>query len=112
MTTIQAVLDELDDETLHLVIAVQLEDAALVERQNNDGDLDSSQMSCASSRKSVAGREKRPGLQRPSPLLHLPNLHTLRASLAQISSHPTRRFMRRAATAIAQDVWDNSTAPP
>jgi hypothetical protein len=42
MTTIQAVLDELDDETLHLVIAVQLEDAALVERQNNDGDLEPS----------------------------------------------------------------------
>jgi hypothetical protein len=39
MSTIQAVLDELDDETLRLVIAAQLEDAASVERQNNDGDL-------------------------------------------------------------------------
>jgi hypothetical protein len=42
MTTIQAVLDELDEETLHLVIAAQLEDAASVERQNNDGDLEPS----------------------------------------------------------------------
>ena len=42
MSTTQAVLDELDDETLHLIIALQLEDAASVERQNNDGDLEPS----------------------------------------------------------------------
>lgn len=42
MSTTQAVLDELDDETLHLIIALQLEDAASVERENNDGDLEPS----------------------------------------------------------------------
>lgn len=38
----QAVLDELDNETLHLIIALQLEDAASIELQNNDGDLEPS----------------------------------------------------------------------
>jgi hypothetical protein len=42
MSTTQAVLDELDDETLHLIIALQLEDVASVELQNNDGDLEPS----------------------------------------------------------------------
>ncbi|KAM0699396.1 hypothetical protein Q7P36_001444 [Cladosporium allicinum] len=42
MSTMQAVLDELDDETLHLIIALQLEDAASIELQSNDGDLEPS----------------------------------------------------------------------
>lgn len=42
MATTQAVLDELDDETLQLIIALQLEDAASVERENIDGDLEPS----------------------------------------------------------------------
>lgn len=42
MSTMQAVLDELDNETLHLIIALQLEDAASIELQNNDGDLEPS----------------------------------------------------------------------
>jgi hypothetical protein len=42
MSTTQAVLDELDEETFRLIIALQLEDAASVERQNNDGDLEPS----------------------------------------------------------------------
>jgi hypothetical protein len=42
MSTTQAVLDELDDETLQLIIALQLEDVASVELQNNDGDLEPS----------------------------------------------------------------------
>ena len=39
MSTTHSVLDELDDETLNVIIALQLDDAACVERENNDGDL-------------------------------------------------------------------------